>query len=109
MVVGDVRREPRFSARVDEITGFRTRSIACVPLKIHGELRGVIEIVSKKSGAFGDKELDMLGAIPGPGAVMLENARLIREVRRLHDELAEAARLKAEVLAGDDEAVADAR
>ena len=99
MVVGDVKREPRFSARVDEITGFRTRSIACVPLKIHGELRGVIEIVSKKPGAFGDKELDMLGAIAGPVAVMLENARLIREVRRLHDELAEAARLKAEVLA----------
>jgi signal transduction histidine kinase len=70
-----------------------------MPLKIHGELRGVIEIVSKKPGAFGDKELDMLGAIAGPVAVMLENARLIREVRRLHDELAEAARLKAEVLA----------
>ncbi len=99
MVVGDVKREPRFSPRVDEITGFRTRSIACVPLKIHGEMRGVIEIVSKKPGAFGDKELDMLGAIAGPVAVMLENARLIREVKRLHDELSEAARLKAEVLA----------
>lgn len=99
MVVSDVNREPRFSARVDQITGFKTRSIACVPLKVRGEFTGVIEIVSKKPGSFGDKELDMLGAIAGPVAIMLENARLIREVKRLHDELSEAARLKAEVLA----------
>jgi len=99
MVVSDVNRESRFSARVDQITGFKTRAIACVPLKVRGELTGVIEIVSKKPGSFGDKELDMLGAIAGPVAIMLENARLIREVKRLHDELAEAARLKAEVLA----------
>jgi signal transduction histidine kinase len=99
LVVSDVTREPHFSQRVDQETGFKTRSIACVPLKIKGELTGVIEVVSKNPGAFGDKELDMLGAIAGPVAVMLENARLIREVKRLHDELAQAARAKAEVLA----------
>jgi signal transduction histidine kinase len=99
VVVGDVNREPRFSDRVDRLTGFKTRSIACVPLKFHGELTGVVEVVSKKPGAFGDKELDTLGAIAGPVAVMLENARLLREVKRLHDELAQAARAKAEVLA----------
>jgi signal transduction histidine kinase len=99
VVVADVNREARFSHRVDQITGFKTRSIACVPLKVRGDLRGVIEVVSKKAGAFGDKDLDMLGAIAGPVAVMLENARLIREVRRLHDELAEATRVKAEILA----------
>ena len=99
LVVSDVNRETRFSDRVDRLTGFKTRSIACVPLKVRGELTGVIEVVSKKARAFGDKELDMLGAIAGPVAVMLENARLIREVRRLHDELGQAARAKAEVLA----------
>ena len=99
MVVSDVRREPRFSSRVDHLTGFNTRSIACVPLKVRGELKGVIEVVSKQAGTFGDKELDMLAAIAGPVAVMLENARLIREVRTLHDQLGEATRMKAELLA----------
>jgi signal transduction histidine kinase len=70
-----------------------------VPLKVRGELTGVVEVVSKNPGAFGDKELDTLGAIAGPVAVMLENARLLREVKRLHDELAQAAHAKAEVLA----------
>ena len=99
VVVGDVNHEPRFSSRVDRLTGFHTRSIVCVPLKVRGELTGVIEVVSKNAGAFGAKELDTLGAIAGPVAVMLENARLLREVKRLHDELAQAARAKAEVLA----------
>ena len=99
MVVSDVRRERRFSKRVDQMTGFKTRSIACVPLKVRGEFKGVIEVVSKRSGAFGDKELDMLTALAGPVAVMIDNAKLIQEVRTLHDKLGEASRLKAEFLA----------
>jgi signal transduction histidine kinase len=99
MVVSDVRRETRFSKRVDQTTGFKTRAIACVPLKVRGELKGVIEVVSKKTGLFGDKELDMLTAIAGPVAIMIDNARLIQEVKTLHDKLGEASRLKAEFLA----------
>ena len=99
MVVSDVRRETRFAKRVDQTTGFKTRAIACVPLKVRGELKGVIEVVSKKVGAFGDKELDMLTAIAGPVAIMIDNARLIQEVKTLHDKLGEATRIKAEFLA----------
>ena len=99
VVVSDVDREPRFAQRVDQTTGFNTRSIACVPLKVRGELKGVVEVVSRRAGAFGDKELDMLTAIAGPVAIMIDNARLIHEVRTLHNKLAEANRLKAEFLA----------
>jgi signal transduction histidine kinase len=99
MVVSDVRSETRFSKRVDQSTGFKTRAIACVPLKVRGELKGVIEVVSKKAGLFGDKELDMLTAIAGPVAIMIDNAKLIQEVKSLHDKLGEATRLKAEFLA----------
>ena len=99
IVVSDVRRELRFSKRVDQVTGFETRSIACVPLRVREELKGVIEVVSKRIGAFSDKDLDMLTAIAGPVAVMIENARLIDEVKGLHDKLEKAGRLKAEFLA----------
>lgn len=99
LVVSDVTREARFAKRVDQMTGFHTRSIACVPLRVKGELKGVIEVVSQRVGAFGDKELDMLTAIAGPVAIMIENARLITEMRTLHDKLTEANRLKSEFLA----------
>jgi signal transduction histidine kinase len=99
VVVSDVQRETRFSGRMDQMTGFKTRSIACVPLKVRGELTGVLEAVSRKSGSFGDKELDTLTAVAAPVAIMIENARLIEEVRGLHDKLAEASRVKGEYLA----------
>jgi len=59
----------------------------------------VLEAVSKKSGSFGDKELDTLTAVAAPVAIMIENARLISEVRGLHDKLGEATRVKGEYLA----------
>lgn len=99
IVVADVSRERRFSKRVDQTTGFKTRSIACVPLRVRDELKGVIEVVSKRVGTFNDKELDMLTAIAGPIAIMIDNARLIDEVRSLHDKLEKAGRVKAEFLA----------
>jgi len=99
VVVSDVRREARFSKRVDQVTGFKTGSIACVPLRIRDELKGVIEVVSKRVGTFSDKDLDMLTAIAGPVAVMIENARLIDEVKGLHEKLEKAGRVKAEFLA----------
>lgn len=99
MVVSDVTREKRFSKRVDQITGFKTRSIACVPLRVRDEIRGVIEVVSKKVGIFRDKDLDMLTAIAGPIAIMIDNAQLIDEAKGLHDKLERAGRIKAEFLA----------
>lgn len=99
MIVSDVTREKRFSKRVDQITGFKTRSIACVPLRVRDELRGVIEVVSERVGTFRDKDLDMLTAIAGPIAIMIDNARLIDEAKGLHDRLERAGRVKAEFLA----------
>lgn len=99
VVISDVSREPRFSKWVDQMTGFKTRSIACVPLRVRDELQGVIEVVSERVGAFEDKDLDILTAIAGPVAVMIDNARLINEVKSLHDKLEEASRVKVEFLA----------
>ena len=99
MVVSDVTREHHFSQRVDQATGFKTRSIACVPLRVRDELKGVIEVVSKRVGSFNDKDLDMLTAIAGPVAIMIDHARLIDEVKGLHEKLEKAGRVKAEFLA----------
>ena len=99
MVVSDVTREHHFSQRVDQATGFKTRSIACVPLRVRDELKGVIEVVSKRVGSFGDKDLDMLTAIAGPVAIMINHARLIDDLKSLHEKLEKAGRVKAEFLA----------
>jgi signal transduction histidine kinase len=99
MVVPDVAKDPRFSRRVDDLTGFTTRSLVCVPLRLKGEPIGVIEAVSQRARNFGAKDVDLLTAIAGPVAIMLDHARSLAEIKGLHDRLVVANRLKTEFLA----------
>ncbi len=47
-VVEDVEKDDRFSSRFDEILGFTTRSIVCVPLvNANNRVIGVIELINK--------------------------------------------------------------
>jgi diguanylate cyclase (GGDEF)-like protein len=76
VLVRDVSRDRRFSSRFDELTGFRTRSILGAPLKVRGEVLGVLELVNaEQDPAFGDRELRLLEAICDFAAIALANAR----------------------------------
>jgi len=52
MVVSDVTREKRFSKRVDQITGFKTRSIACVPLRVGMRSEALSRSLARRWGSF---------------------------------------------------------
>nr|XP_006010139.1 PREDICTED: cGMP-specific 3',5'-cyclic phosphodiesterase [Latimeria chalumnae] len=46
--------DPRFNAEVDQITGYKTQSILCMPIKNHREeVVGVAQAINKKCGANG--------------------------------------------------------
>uniref|UniRef100_A0A8C9FR51 Phosphodiesterase n=2 Tax=Pavo cristatus TaxID=9049 RepID=A0A8C9FR51_PAVCR len=46
--------DPRFNAEVDQITGYKTQSILCMPIKNHREeVVGVAQAINKKSGTGG--------------------------------------------------------
>ena len=63
-IIADVVRDERFSKKVDNISGFQTRSILAVPLRIEGEKIGVIEVVNKKYGDNYDiQDIHMLTTI----------------------------------------------
>ena len=64
-IVKDARNDPRFSPLVDEMLGFRTRSLACVPLLAGDRVLGVIEAINKVSDrefTLQDQDLMMLVA-----------------------------------------------
>lgn len=44
----DVLRDPHFAGEVDLGTGFRTRSVLCVPIRIRESVIGVLELAGKK-------------------------------------------------------------
>ena len=74
-VVRDVRLDPRFSPLVDETFGFRTRSLACVPLLDGERVLGVIEALNKTSDReFTDDDHDLLKIVAQLAAVAIARA-----------------------------------
>ena len=99
LLIPDVAKDARFYARVDQNTGFESRSILCVPLKAKGRVIGVLEAINKRGQAgdtrFTEEDLEMLTALASWVAVAVENARLNRATR----DMAAAAALKQTVTA----------
>lgn len=94
--VEDAYNDARFHHQVDAQTGFRTRSVAAVPLKNRvGELLGVLQVLNRQGGPFSDTDLELLNAIGVQTAYAVENAHLSQQIIDQNREL-DAARQRAE-------------
>jgi two-component system sensor histidine kinase HydH len=81
MIVEDVEKERRFSDRFDKETGFRTRSLVCVPLTIREKTVGALQVINKKNGGtFTEEDLDLLTALAQQIAIALDNAKLYQRL-----------------------------
>ena len=85
MLVADVRSSPFFSPRVDQLTGFTTKSILCAPLLFGGRTLGVLEVVNPHHLETGS--LDFLTIIADYVAIAVENTRRYHQLQTLalHD------------------------
>ena len=99
MIIHDVSRDPRWHSQVDQAINFRTGSILGVPM--HDEARpvGVLESINKLEGSFTDEDVNILGILADLAGVAVERARLIEELRRANQQLAELDRLKSDFIA----------
>jgi two-component system NtrC family sensor kinase len=86
-LVNDVERDPHFLADVDEETGFTSREILCVPLRVRDRVLGAIEVINKLGGKFTEQDLELLQAMAASVAVAVDNANLYRELADFADEL----------------------
>jgi len=79
VIVNDIEKSSLFYPDVDEIAGFHTKAILCVPMISQGSVIGVIEVFNKMEGDFnlGDKQL--LQSIASSVSVAIENANLYNE------------------------------
>ncbi|KAM4714325.1 cGMP-specific 3',5'-cyclic phosphodiesterase isoform 2-T2 [Anableps anableps] len=72
--------DPRFNAEVDLITGYKTQSILCLPIKNHrGEVVGVAQAINKKcgeDGAFTEQDEKDFSAYLAFSGIVLHNAQL---------------------------------
>jgi len=75
-VVEHPRDDPRFYSEIDARTGFETRNILAVPMRTKERVIGAIEVLNRRSGSFGERDLQMASALAGQAAIAIENARL---------------------------------
>jgi len=81
--IQDARSDPRFCARVDEQTGFETRSIICLPLRVRGELIGVLEVINiENENFFLQTYLPLLNILADYLAIALDNISSFQEVQK---------------------------
>jgi PAS domain S-box-containing protein len=85
----NAQADPRFDQQAS-VVAYNLRSILCIPLKVKGDLTGVIYADNRvREGLFSERERSLLSAFANQAAVALENARLFASVRRTLDEVTE--------------------
>jgi len=88
IIVNDAQSDPRFYSKVDDGTGFVTRSILCVPMARGNSVWGAIEVLNRIGDQpFTTEDQTLCEAISGQAAIALENAMLHKQLLE-HERLA---------------------
>ena len=83
-LVKDVSKDSRFSPYIDKITGFKTKSIIGVPLKVNNDVIGVIELINKlDKKPFSPTELKILTTIADYAAITIEKIYYLGLVKNM--------------------------
>lgn len=78
--VPDVSLDARFDPSHDARTGFKTRSVLCVPMSTpRGEVLGALQVINKVNGGFNDEDEATLKSVAGVLAIAIENAMLFAD------------------------------
>ncbi len=103
LLIPNAYADARFYKDADQQTGFRTRSILCAPLKHHGEVIGVLQILNPRDKeSFDEQELEGFTAYANLTATAIEKLRAFERTRaqeRVERDLAIASDIQRELLA----------
>ena len=84
--IQDAYADARFNKETDIRTGYRTRTILCVPMRNKlNETIGVIQVLNKVDGTFTHEDEELLLALSSQAAVAIENALLYEDIERLFE------------------------
>ncbi|MBW1872005.1 MAG: GAF domain-containing protein [Deltaproteobacteria bacterium] len=89
--IKDAYQDARFNPEVDKVSGYRTKSLLCVPLRgKRGNILGVVQSLNKRGGYFTTEDERLLKAISSQVSVAIENAQLVLSILAKNIELLEA-------------------
>lgn len=96
-IIPDAYADPRFNRDFDQRSGFRTRSILCLPMKDGKRTIGVLQLLNKSRGEFSRDDAEYLSALAAHMVIAINNAKAHKdrlEQERTNKELELAARIQ---------------
>ncbi|MCW8984412.1 MAG: SpoIIE family protein phosphatase [Thermoanaerobaculales bacterium] len=96
-ILDDPYADSRFDPKVDQLTGFQTRSLLTVPVRDReGSLIAVLQLLNHRGGGFSVADVEFLAELGVPFAIALTTADLHREIVA-REQLRREVRLAAEI------------
>jgi sigma-B regulation protein RsbU (phosphoserine phosphatase) len=77
LLLEDAYTHPKFHRAHDDATGYRTKSMITVPLKVGDRITGVAQVINRLDGnPFDHDDLELFLALSGLAAIAIENAKM---------------------------------
>lgn len=96
IIAPDIASDRRLRGKRQMAMGFQSCTI--LPLRVHRDIRGVIQLSSRKQGYFDDEQKDHLMAVARQMSISLENRELFYNLQTSRNELERANKVKDEFL-----------
>ncbi|KAK5637888.1 hypothetical protein RI129_000191 [Pyrocoelia pectoralis] len=80
--IADAYADSRFNRTVDQLTGYKTNTILCMPIFIRGSVIGVVQMVNKHSGYFTKEDEEAFEMFAVYCGLALHHAKLYDKIRR---------------------------
>lgn len=105
LLIKDVAKDKRWYRNISDKIGFKTRSIACVPMKVQDKVIGAIEFINKADGeTFQKNDIELLNVFSDLAALAILNARKFQLVQQENKGLKQALALNHDII-GESEAI----
>ncbi|XP_071053628.1 probable 3',5'-cyclic phosphodiesterase pde-5 isoform X2 [Onthophagus taurus] len=80
--ISDAYSDERFNRTVDQLTGYKTQTILCMPIYIRGSIIGVVQMVNKHTGMFNKEDEEAFEMFAVYCGLALHHAKLYDKIRR---------------------------
>ncbi len=82
LIIDDVPTDPRFFSLVQEQTGYITKTMIAVPLRVNNSCIGVLELLNKSGGnSFTQNDLEIIELLSIQASIAYQNASTYRQAR----------------------------
>ena len=76
--------DPRFYPEVDKQINFKTKAIACAPIRLRDQVIGIMEALNPKEGVFDPDALTVLTGIGSLAGSAIRHAQLFEQLQAAH-------------------------